>query len=199
MSAQPSRRGTVRIIGGALRRRILQVAQVEGVRPSPDRVRETVFNWLGQDLTGWHVLDLFAGSGALGFEAASRGAARVLMIERHPEVLRVLRHNRDTLGLKVVDIRQGDARKWPATTAERFELIMADPPFDDPQAGALLASLSTCLKLSGMVYLETPAPVVPGDGWRVWKAARAGQVHYQLLVPCPPEEADEVGGAESGS
>ena len=82
MSGAARPRGEVRIIGGAFRRRRLQVADVEGVRPSPDRVRETLFNWLGQDLTGWRVLDLFAGSGALGFESASRGAARQYVLHR---------------------------------------------------------------------------------------------------------------------
>jgi 16S rRNA (guanine966-N2)-methyltransferase len=192
-------RGEVRIIGGTLRRRRLRVAAVEGVRPSPDRVRETLFNWLGQDLEGWTVLDLFAGSGALGFEAASRGAARVVMIERHPAVLEVLRENRDALGLASVEIVAADARTWPAGTRERFDLITADPPFQDVRAAELLGRLSTCLKPSGMVYLETPIEVVPGRGWRVFRSARAGQVHYQLLLPHDPQAEDLVGGSESGS
>ena len=183
-------RGEVRIIGGALRRRRLQVAAVDGVRPSPDRVRETLFNWLGQDLSGWAVLDLFAGSGALGFEEASRGAARVVMVEHHPQVLKVLRQNRDALGLASVQIVQADARIWRGSVPEPFDLITADPPFDDARAAQLLAhlrtGLSTCLKPSGMVYLETPLPVVPGDGWQVFRAGRAGRVHYQLLVPDDP-------------
>jgi len=169
------------------------------VRPSPDRVRETLFNWLGQDLEGWQVLDLFAGSGALGFEAASRGAARVVMIERHPQVLKVLRQNREVLGASVVEILHGDARRWPQQTAERFDLILADPPFADARPEELLAGLSTCLKPSGMVYLETPAAVVPAAGWQVLRAARAGQVHYQLLVPQDPRATDPAGGAETGS
>ena len=172
---------------------------MEGVRPSPDRVRETVFNWLGQDLDGWVVLDLFAGSGALGFEAASRGAARVVMVERHPEVLRVLRHNRDSLAVASVQIIQGDARSWPRQSAERFDLILADPPFGDARPAELLADLSTCLKPSGMVYLETPGAVVPTAGWTVFRAGRAGQVHYQLLVPQDPRAADPAGGIVPGS
>ena len=83
----------MRIIGGAWRRRVLKFPDSEGLRPTPDRVRETLFNWLGQELDGWHCLDLFAGSGALGFEAASRGAARVVMIEETPRVIAALREN----------------------------------------------------------------------------------------------------------
>ncbi len=185
--------GELRIIGGAQRRRRVRIADVEGVRPSPDRVRETLFNWLGQTIDGWCVLDLFAGSGALGFEAASRGAAKVVMVERHPKVLQVLRENRALLGQSGVDIRQGDAYAWPAQCRERFDLVLADPPFADTRVPQLLASLSTCIKPSGMVYLETPAAVIPADGWTVYRAGRAGLVHYQLLVPGtteadPPEE-----------
>lgn len=199
MKARTRPRGEVRIIGGSLRRRRLQVAPVEGVRPSPDRVRETLFNWLGQDLEGWTVLDLFAGSGALGFEAASRGAARVIMVERHPVVLKTLRDNRDTLGAAAVEIVNADARTWSCHTVERFDLILADPPFADAKPLELLAGLSTCLKPSGMVYLETPAAVVPDHAWQVLRAARAGQVHYQLLVPQQPAATDPPGGAGPGS
>lgn len=199
MSNAGARRNAVRIIGGALRRRVLQVPEVEGVRPSPDRVRETLFNWLGQDLSGWQVLDLFAGSGALGFEAASRGAARVVMVERHPVVLRMLRHNREALGAQAVEIVADDARLWPQRSTERFDLVLADPPFADARPEELLAGLSTCLKPSGMVYLETPAAVLPTAGWTVHRAARAGQVHYQLMVPQEARATDPNGGAESGS
>jgi 16S rRNA (guanine966-N2)-methyltransferase len=192
-------RGEVRIIGGALRRRRVQIAAVDGVRPSPDRVRETLFNWLGQDLSGWTVLDLFAGSGALGFEAASRGAGRVVLVERHPEVLKVLRQNREALGLDRVEVVQADARVWPRASRERFDLITADPPFGDSRAAELLELLSTCLKPSGMVYLETAVAVVPGADWQVFRAARAGQVHYQLLVPQARRAQDPTGGAETGS
>ena len=98
-----------------------------------------------------------------------------------------------------MEVVQGDARRWPQQTAERFDLILADPPFDDARAEELLAGLSTCLKPSGMVYLETPAAVEPAAGWQVWRAARAGQVHYQLLVPQDPRAADPDGGTQSGS
>jgi 16S rRNA (guanine966-N2)-methyltransferase len=177
--------GEVRIIGGSHKRRVIQVSEVEGVRPSPNRVRETLFNWLGQDLTDWAVLDLFSGSGALGFEAASRGAGKVVMIEQHPQVLNQLEKNRSNLKLSQVQIIKANAREWPKTARERFDLILADPPFSDPGVEALLRAVSTCIKASGMVYLETPLAVTEMLGWNVFRAAKAGQVYYQLLQPHP--------------
>jgi 16S rRNA (guanine(966)-N(2))-methyltransferase RsmD len=175
--------GEVRIIGGSHKRRVIQVSEVEGVRPSPNRVRETVFNWLGQDLTDWTVLDLFAGSGALGFEAASRGAGKVVMVEQHPAVFKQLEQNRAALKFDQVQIIRANAREWPLKALQRFDLIMADAPFSDPGTENLLKAVSTCLKASGMVYLETPSPVPESAGWKVFRAARAGQVYYQLLQP----------------
>jgi len=175
--------GEIRIIGGSHKRRAIKVAEVEGVRPSPNRVRETLFNWLGQDLTDWTVLDLFAGSGALGFEAASRGAARVLMIEQHPAVVKQLEQNRLELKFNSVQIIRANAREWPKTSQMRFDLILVDPPFSDPGVESLLKVISTCLKSSGMVYLETPQAVGETIGWNIIRSARAGQVHYQLLQP----------------
>lgn len=195
MSRAERGRGEVRIIGGSLRRRRLRVPAVEGVRPSPDRVRETLFNWLGQDLEGWQVLDLFAGSGALGFEAASRGAARVVMVERHPLVLRTLRLNREQLGASAVEIVDADARRWAQSSSQRFDLVLADPPFADARPEELLDGLSTVVKPSGMVYLETPAAVVAPPAWQLSRAARAGSVHYQLLVPRQARAEDPAGGA----
>lgn len=175
--------GEIRIIGGSLKRRAIQVAKVDGVRPSPNRVRETLFNWLGQDLTDWSVLDLFSGSGALGFEAASRGASSVIMVEQHPVVLKQLEQNRLSLKLEGVRIIRANAREWPKQCTEKFDLILADPPFADPQGEALLQTVSTCIKSSGMVYLETPHPIEALPGWEVFRAGKAGQVFYQLLQP----------------
>jgi 16S rRNA (guanine(966)-N(2))-methyltransferase RsmD len=175
--------GEIRIIGGSHKRRVIKVLDVEGVRPSPNRVRETLFNWLGQDLTDWTVLDLFAGSGALGFEAASRGAGKVVMIEQHLGVLKQLEKNRSELKLAQVQITQANAREWPKTTCDRFDLILADPPFSDPGIESLLQAVSTCIKASGMVYLETPIPMPKMSEWSVFRAAKAGQVFYQLLQP----------------
>jgi 16S rRNA (guanine966-N2)-methyltransferase len=179
--------GEIRIIGGALRRRKIDVVDRAGLRPSPSRVRETLFNWLGQELPGWHVLDLFAGSGALGFEAASRGAARVVMIERDPAVLAALKKNRSALGLDAeVEIVAGDARlpvNWPSGGVD---LVMADPPFDAPDVETLMNTLHSVVKLSGFLYLETPFKIDHCPGWTIYRSGKAGQVHYQLL--CPQEK-----------
>lgn len=177
--------GEVRIIGGSHKRRVIQVCDVVGVRPSPNRVRETLFNWLGQDLTDWSVLDLFSGSGALGFEAASRGAQKVVMIEQHAQVLKQLEKNRTDLKFSQVQIIKANAREWPKSCDSQFDLILADPPFSDPGIESLLGVVSTCIKASGMVYLETPKPVPEMSDWRLFRAARAGQVYYQLLQPQP--------------
>ena len=122
--------GQLRIIGGEWRSRKLDFPHVEGLRPTPDRVRETLFNWLGQELDGWHCLDLFAGSGALGFEAASRGAARVVMIEQAPKVLAALHENHELLHKPSgVEIIRADAIQYLASTQAKFDLIFLDPPY----------------------------------------------------------------------
>ena len=122
---------SLRIIGGRYRRRILRFPDSEGLRPTPDRVRETLFNWLGQELDGERCLDLFAGSGALGFEAASRGAAHVVMVEQAPKVLAALQENakmlRDPPGVEII---RGDALQYLASTKSKFDLIFLDPPFN---------------------------------------------------------------------
>ena len=112
------------IVGGEFRRRVLKFPDSEGLRPTPDRVRETLFNWLGQELDGLHCLDLFAGSGALGFEAASRGAARVVMIEQAPKVLAALRENHEMLDKPgTMEIIRADALQYLASTKAKFDLI----------------------------------------------------------------------------
>ncbi|HJV94446.1 MAG TPA: 16S rRNA (guanine(966)-N(2))-methyltransferase RsmD, partial [Albitalea sp.] len=120
--------GRLRIIGGRWRGRRLEVPESEGLRPTPDRVRETLFNWLGRDLSGLACLDLFAGSGVLGFEAASRGAARVVMVERERETLEQLRANRAALDALQVEIVPGDAFEYLARGGERFDVVFLDPP-----------------------------------------------------------------------
>ena len=122
--------GEVRLIGGLWKRSKLPVADSPGLRPTPDRVRETLFNWLGQDLTGWHCLDAFAGSGALGFEAASRGAAEVVLLERDPALAASLRLSRQRLKAEAMRIEAGDAISWMSRAASgSFDLVLLDPPF----------------------------------------------------------------------
>jgi len=177
----------VRIIGGQYRRRLLEFPAAEGLRPTPDRVRETLFNWLGQDLPGWACLDLFAGSGALGFEAASRGAARVVMIEREVKAIAALEKNRATLesnrlDATSVDILRVDALAWLANNRELFDLIFIDPPFDSGLAATLLADLARHLKPGGHVYVEQGTFVTAPPGLIIHRSGRAGRSHFALLI-----------------
>jgi 16S rRNA (guanine966-N2)-methyltransferase len=172
----------VRIIGGQYRRRLLDFPGSAGLRPTPDRVRETLFNWLGQDLPGWRCLDLFAGSGALGFEAASRGAGQVIMIERDRAAFDALEKNRGVLGASQIDILRADALAWLANSREAFDLIFVDPPFDSGLAEEVLASLSGHLKPGGQAYVEQGSEVVAPPGFIILRSGRAGRSHFALLI-----------------
>jgi 16S rRNA (guanine966-N2)-methyltransferase len=178
-----SNKGTLRIIGGKFRRRQLRVPERPGLRPTPDRVRETLFNWLGQDLEGLACLDLFAGSGALGFEAASRGAARVTMVEKDRVVLAELQRGCAALGASQVTVVAGDAHAFLAQVrpAERFDVVFLDPPFRQNALPALLDELPPRLLPQARVYVESDVPVDASPPWIELRRARAGQVSYQLL------------------
>lgn len=174
--------GEVRIIGGSWRSRKLRFPVRPGLRPTPDRVRETLFNWLGQDLTGRDCLDLYAGSGALGFEAASRGARHVVMVERDAMALRGLQANRDMLAATgVVEVVRADALEFIQHHDGRYHVVFADPPFAHDQWPQLLASLPRCLTADGLVYCEWARALSAPQGWEVVKSGRAGQVSHQLL------------------
>jgi len=189
MTAAASKRGPpreVRIIGGQWKRSKLPVADLPGLRPTPDRVRETLFNWLGQDLDGWRCLDVFAGSGALGFEAASRGASSVVMVERERALVRSLSETRERLGADAVRIESADAlaylrRGQPSS----FELVFVDPPFDANLFEAAMTAAAPLVVPGGFVYLEADRPftdeAVAPMGLKVHRHARAGAVHYHLL------------------
>jgi 16S rRNA (guanine966-N2)-methyltransferase len=174
----------VRVIGGTLRGRKLPVADRPGLRPTPDRVRETLFNWLGQDLSGWRVLDAFAGSGALGFEAASRGAAAVLLLEVDAQLVASLRASRERLGAAVVKIERAEALRAMAGAAPRsYELVLLDPPFDAGLAAAAAAAAARIVVPGGYVYVEGPQPLAdPPDGLSLHRSLRAGAVHAQLWL-----------------
>jgi len=173
--------GSLRIIGGVYRSRRLRVPARPGLRPTPDRVRETLFNWLGQDLSGLACLDLFAGSGALGFEAASRGAARVVMVERDRAALVELERNRAVLGAAQVTIVSGDAEAYLAGRGALFDVVFLDPPFRQNAVPELLARLPPVLRPQARIYVESGAPVDALAPWTELKRRRAGQVSYQLL------------------
>jgi 16S rRNA (guanine966-N2)-methyltransferase len=173
--------GSLRIIGGVYRSRRLRVPSRPGLRPTPDRVRETLFNWLGQDLAGLACLDLFAGSGALGFEAASRGAARVVMVERDRAALAELERNRADLGAAQVSIVAGGAEAYLAGRDAAFDVVFLDPPFRQNAVPEVLAKLPPRLRPGARVYVESGAPVDAPPPWTELKRRRAGQVSYQLL------------------
>ena len=170
----------MRIIAGEYRGRRLKVPSRPGLRPTPDRVRETLFNWLGQWLQGLSCLDLFAGSGALGFEAASRGAARVVMVESDRMAFEGLQAARRILGASRVEAVLADALQYLARDGERFDVVFLDPPFRQNALPAVFQRLEKRLKSGARIYVESDAPVAPG-GCTQLKAARAGQVSYQLF------------------
>ncbi len=178
--------GAVRIIGGAWKRSKLPVADAAGLRPTPDRVRETLFNWLGQTLAGWRCLDAFAGSGALGFEAASRGAAEVVLVERDPALLANLAAARDRLGATALRIERADALQWMARAPDgAFDLVLLDPPFDSALLAPALAQAARIAAPGGFVYAEAARPVgaeaTEPLGLDVYRDGRAGAVSFQLL------------------
>jgi 16S rRNA (guanine966-N2)-methyltransferase len=170
----------VRIIGGEHRGRRISVPDRPGLRPTPDRVRETLFNWLGQRLDGLACLDLFAGSGALGFEAASRGAARVVMVENDRAAFDALDEARRTIGFGTVELHFGDAFNYLRHSTGAFDVVFLDPPFGQNSLTAALERLPPRLTPRARVYAEAPEPVAP-PGWSELKRSRAGQVSYQLL------------------
>lgn len=173
---------SVRIIGGRYRRRILKFPESEGLRPTPDRVRETLFNWLGQELDGWHCLDPFAGSGALGFEAASRGAARVVMVEQAPKVLAALRENHEMLQKPPeVEIIRGDALQYLASSTAKFDLIFLDPPYKKGWIPRLEPLLPGVLNEDAAIYVEAEHEIESLGDWRTERHGKAGEVHFHLL------------------
>lgn len=192
-------RGSVRIIAGKWRRRRLKVIDTGGLRPTPDRVRETLFSWLGPRLQDSHCLDLFAGTGALGFEAASRGAARVVMVEQDRQAVKALRDGCAALDANEIQVLHADALDWLDADGEEFDIVFLDPPFGRFQVADLCLRLERCgrLKPEALIYLETgaddPVPLLPW-GWRLLKSQRAGQVRYYLATR---KAADEDAADES--
>ncbi|MEK6245011.1 MAG: 16S rRNA (guanine(966)-N(2))-methyltransferase RsmD [Pseudomonadota bacterium] len=174
--------GTLRVIGGKYRSRLIRVPARPGLRPTPERVRQTLFNWLGQDLGGLACLDLFAGSGALGFEAASRGAARVVLVEKDRAAVAELERSRAALEATQVTIVSGDAAAYLARERGRFDVVFLDPPFRQNAVPAILGNLPSRLEPGARVYVESEAPVEVAAPWTELKRAKAGQVSYQLLL-----------------
>ncbi|HXM83864.1 MAG TPA: 16S rRNA (guanine(966)-N(2))-methyltransferase RsmD [Burkholderiales bacterium] len=176
-----SSKGRIRIIAGEFRGRRIVVPSRPGLRPTPDRVRETLFNWLGQRLEGLACLDLFAGSGALGFEAASRGAARVVMVDNDRTISANLERMRALIGARQVEIVQGDAFDYLARRSEKFDVVFLDPPFRQNALPAVIERLPARLATGARVYVEAAAALEPRAPWVELRRSRAGQVSYQLL------------------
>jgi 16S rRNA (guanine966-N2)-methyltransferase len=178
-------RNRVRIIGGEWRSRLVQFPDVPGLRPTPDRVRETLFNWLGQRLDGLACLDLFAGSGALGFEALSRGARRVVMVESRRAIATALRASAQALGAANCEIHQSEARRFLERSGERFDVAFLDPPYDAKMVPALLEQLPAHLNEGARVYAESAEAVKAEAPWRVLREDRAGAVRFALYEYAP--------------
>ena len=199
-SAGPTHRppGEVRIIGGIYRRTRIPVAALPGLRPTPDRVRETLFNWLGQDLSGWQVVDVFAGSGALAFEAVSRGAARVQAFEQDAQLVRQIQALKDRLQAQALSVVRGDGLRLLRGLAPASQhLVLLDPPFDSELAAPALTAACAVLADGGLIYLEAPqawsAQALAERGLRSLRQGRAGAVHFHLLERLPPADALAAG------
>lgn len=172
----------VRINAGVWRSRILKFPTVEGLRPTPDRVRQTVFNWLGQDLTGKTCLDLFAGTGAMGFEALSRNAKSVTMIEQSGVAFKALKQNETLLNAINMLILQQDALVFLSQNKQLFDIIFCDPPYNKSWLPQLLPLLKQHLALNGRLYVEAEYALQDDDVWQVQKRGKAGNVVYHLLI-----------------
>ena len=180
----------IRIIGGLWKRTRLKVADKPGLRPTPDRVRETLFNWLGQDLTGWRCMDVFAGTGALGFEAASRGAAEVRMVEQNSALVDQLKQVQIQLQASAVQIARGDGvAVLKALNDASLDLVFLDPPFDSALHEAALLAAGRAIGPLGFVYLEAPTQWTDQSlqvaRLKLHRHLKAGAVHAHLLTRLP--------------
>ena len=188
--------GEVRIIGGQYKRSKLPVAAVAGLRPTPDRVRETLFNWLGQDLTGWRCVDAFAGTGVLGFEAASRGALDVVLCEQDAALADRLKVAQIKLKASMVKVERGDGVSLlRRISAGSLQLVFLDPPYESTALESALKAAAAAISIPGFVYLEASRPWTNDElaplGLMVHRFGKAGAVHFHLLV----KTAENAGAA----
>lgn len=182
MAQQASKKlNTVRINAGVWRSRVLKFPDVAGLRPTPDRVRQTLFNWLGQDLTGERCLDLFAGTGVMGFEALSRGAAEVVLVEKAAPACQALQENKRLLNATQAQIIAQDALQFLTANRQPFSLIFLDPPYQQQWLPKILPLLAGHLENNGTVYVEAEYALQSDNDWQVVKAGKAGNVFYHLL------------------
>ncbi|HEY3301733.1 MAG TPA: 16S rRNA (guanine(966)-N(2))-methyltransferase RsmD [Methylophilaceae bacterium] len=171
----------VRIGGGEWRSRLVTFPDAEGLRPTPDRVRQTLFNWLGQDLHGLTCLDLFAGTGVMGFESLSRGAKAVMMVEKASVAYKALLANKQQLKADAAQILNQDALQFLTQNQQKFDVIYLDPPYQLAWLDKILPLLGQHLNTDGFVYVEAEYQVLDSSEWQVVKHGKAGAVFYHLL------------------
>jgi 16S rRNA (guanine966-N2)-methyltransferase len=192
--------GEVRIIAGQWKRSQLPVATLPGLRPTPNRVRETLFNWLGHDLKNCKCLDAFAGTGALGFEAASRGAREVLCVEQDARLVAQLQKNKTKLQASTLHIQRGDAL-LALQQAREYDLVFLDPPFNssDDFFRSMLHAASQAMRHDGFVYLEAPRAWTDAQlqplGLQTHRTLKAGAVHAHLLTQYQPPSCASAAAA----
>lgn len=172
---------TVRISAGEWRSRLLKFPDVDGLRPTPDRVRQTVFNWLGQELHGLSCLDLFAGTGVMGFEALSRGATNALLIEKSRSAYQALVDNKTALKATNAQVLNLDALQFLKQNQQVFDVIFVDPPYHQGLLDQVLPLIKTALSEGGLIYVEAEFALTDNVDWQVYKSGKAGNVFYHLL------------------
>ncbi len=175
----------IRIIAGKWRGRKLEVIDSPGLRPTPDRVRETLFNWIQQEIVGARCLDLFAGTGVLAFEALSRDASEVVLVESDPKIVESLKQHAETLGSENHTIQLADALSWLKQGIKGFDIIFLDPPFNQGYIEKCCALIieESLLNVNGLVYIESEKNLALPDGWQLKKQKNAGQVQSLLIEP----------------
>jgi 16S rRNA (guanine966-N2)-methyltransferase len=177
------RNGQLRIIGGKWRGRKISFAQAPDLRPSPDRVRETLFNWLQSMIPGATCLELYAGSGILSLEALSRGARQVTLVEKLPSVHRQLQTTFDTIQAQNYSISCSPAADFVHDTVESYDIVFLDPPFDSDELSLILPMLGPIMHEKSYVYVETNREISDLDGFSKYRGSRAGKVYYYLFTP----------------
>ena len=172
---------TVRISAGEWRSRLLRFPDVDGLRPTPDRVRQTVFNWLGQELHGLSCLDIFAGTGVMGFEALSRGATNAVLIEKSLPAYQALVDNKTALKATNAQVLNLDALQFLKQNQQKFDVIFVAPPYHQGLLEQVLPIIKSALSEEGLVYVEAEFALEDSADWQVHKAGKAGNVFYHLL------------------
>ena len=180
---------TVRISAGEWRSRLLKFPDGDGLRPTPDRVRQTVFNWLGQELHGLSCLDLFAGTGVMGFEALSRGAKQAILIEKSRPAYQALVDNKTALKALNAQVLNLDALQFMQKNQQVYDVIFVDPPYHQGLVNQVLPFVKTALSEDGLVYVEAEFALVDSADWQVYKQGKAGNVFYHLLKALTSSEA----------